>query len=336
MANDSVTMTGASTKDSPLIIQTEGSSFNIGILLDETNYDIWSQLMEMHIAEKQKFSFIQSSASIPKEGTPEYDKWYPDNQRVKRWLLMSMKPEIMKRYIRIPTAREIWKSLSTAFHDGADELQVFSLNQRAFTAKQGGRSISEFYGELTEIFSELDHRDKVAMECSNDEESYRKSIQRLRVHIFLAGLDNELEQIRGEILRKDPVPELEAVYAMVRREALRRQTMNTETDTAALAIRNQAPSNSNWRNSEKRLNSGNRPNDSRGSTSKYPPCSVCGLTGHSKKGCYEIIGYPDWWKDSRNRRPGQNTEGGNKQASGLLTTTGTSGYSDKEDDWLWR
>ncbi|KAM7463370.1 hypothetical protein LguiA_031491 [Lonicera macranthoides] len=240
---------------------------------------------------------------------------------------MSMKPEIMKRYIRIPTAREIWKSLSTAFHDGADELQVFSLNQRTFTAKQGGRSISEFYGELTEIFSELDHRDKVAMECSNNEESYMKSIQRLRVHIFLAGLDNELEQIRGEILQKDPVPELEAVYAMVRRETLRRQTMNTETDIAALAVCNQAPSNPNWRNSEKRLSSGNRPNDSRGFTSKYPPYFVCGLTGHSKKGCYEIIGYPDWWKDSRNRRPGQNTEGGNKQASSLLTTTGTSGMA---------
>ncbi|KAM7499356.1 hypothetical protein LguiA_023770 [Lonicera macranthoides] len=332
MANDSITLTGSSAKDSPLIIQTEGSSFNIGLLLDETNYDIWSQLMEMHIAEKQKFSFIQSSAAIPKEGTPEFDKWYPDNQRVKRWLLMSMKPEIMKRYIRIPTAREIWKSLSTAFHDGADELQVFSLNQRAFSAKQDGRPISEFYGELTEIFSELDHRDKVVMENPNDMESYRKSIQRLRVHIFLAGLDNELEQIRGEILRKDPIPELESVYALVRREALRRQTMNITTETAAMVVRNQAHSNSNWRNSDKRSSSGNRPNDSgnrpndsRGSTSKYPPCSVCGLTGHSKKGCYEIIGYPDWWKDSRSRRTSQTTEGGNKQASGLLTTTGTSG-----------
>ena len=60
------------------------------------------------------------------------------------------------------------------------------------------------------------------MESPNDVESYRKSIQRLRVHIFLAGLDNELEQIRGEILRKDPVPELEEVYALVRRESLRR------------------------------------------------------------------------------------------------------------------
>jgi len=325
MAFDPTNAADSSAKDSPIIIQTEGSSFNIGVQLDETNYDIWSQLMEMHIAEKQKYSFIKGSIPIPEEGTPEYDKWNPDNQRVKRWLLMSMKPAIMKRYIRVPTAREIWKSLTAAFYDGADELQVFSLNQRAFTAKQRGRPLTEYYGELTEIFSELDHRDKVVMESPKDVESYRKSIQRLRVHIFLAGLDNDLEQIRGEILRKDPIPNLEEVYALVRREDLRRQTMMTETDTAAMVARN----HSSWQNPDKRTGSLNRKNDSqskdRGSNSKYPPCSVCGLTGHSKKSCYEVVGYPDWWKDSRNRRMNQTKDGDDKQASGLLTTTGTSG-----------
>ena len=46
------------------------------------------------------------------------------------------------------------------------------------------------------------------MKNPNDIESYRKLIQRLRVHMFLARLDNELEQIRCEILQKDPYPEL--------------------------------------------------------------------------------------------------------------------------------
>jgi hypothetical protein len=94
-------------------------------------------------------------------------KWYVDNQKVKRWLLMSMSLEIMKQYIRLPTAQDIWKALSKAFYDGADELQVFTLNQRAFSAKQNGRTFSVYYGELTEIFSELDHRDKVIMESEN-------------------------------------------------------------------------------------------------------------------------------------------------------------------------
>lgn len=85
---------------------------------------------------------------------------------------MSMSLEIMKRYIDLPTARHIWKALSKVFYDGADELQVFVLNQRAFFAKQNGRTLSVYYGELTEIFGELDRHDKVIMESENDVESY--------------------------------------------------------------------------------------------------------------------------------------------------------------------
>ena len=87
-----------------------------------------------------------------------------------------MSPEIMKWYLRLPTTRDIWKALSKDFYDGADELQVFVLNQRAFSTKQNGRTPSIYYGELTEIFGELDHHDKVIMESENDIESYQKIV----------------------------------------------------------------------------------------------------------------------------------------------------------------
>ena len=58
----------------------------------------------------------------------------------------------MKRYLRLPTAQEIWSALSKAFYNGSDELQVFTLNKNAFNAKQSGKSFSKYYGELIEIF----------------------------------------------------------------------------------------------------------------------------------------------------------------------------------------
>ena len=96
----------------------------------------------MHIAEREKLSYIRGKTNLPKELEDGYEKWYAGNQKVKRWLLMSMSPEIMKRYLRLPTAQEIWSALSKAFYDGSNELQVFTLNQKAFTAKQNGRSLS--------------------------------------------------------------------------------------------------------------------------------------------------------------------------------------------------
>ncbi|KAF9662911.1 hypothetical protein SADUNF_Sadunf18G0103600 [Salix dunnii] len=79
-----------------------------------------------------------------------------------------------------------------------------------------------------EIFQELDHRDKIVMKDPDDVIAYKKSIERLRVHIFLNGLDEEFEQIRGEILRRDSALDLEETYAYVRRDSIRRNTLNGE------------------------------------------------------------------------------------------------------------
>ena len=92
------------TKSTPIIIQHGGSLFNSGIVLNETNYDLWSQMLEMQIAEKEKLSLICGTSPPPKEKNEGYEKRYSDNQKVKRWLLMSMSLEIMKRYIFLPIA----------------------------------------------------------------------------------------------------------------------------------------------------------------------------------------------------------------------------------------
>ena len=188
-----------------------------------------------------------------------------------------MKPEIMKRYLRLPTAYEIWSALSKAFYDGSDELQVFSLNQKAFTAKQNGKSLSEYYGELVEIFRELDHQDKVVMKDPDDGTAYQKSIERLRVHIFLAGLDNDFELVHGEILRKEPVPGLEECYSLIRREAVRRMTLNVEignTEAIVMMTRNQ-------------------PKTTKGTEKSKYKCTYCDQTRHTKERCYELVGYPE-------------------------------------------
>ncbi|KAJ1401570.1 gag-polypeptide of LTR copia-type [Sesbania bispinosa] len=154
-----------------VIIQFE-SAFNTRIILTETNYDIWLQIMEMHIAKREKISYIRGKEKQLVEQDLDYEKWYAENQKVKRWLLLSMSLEIIKRYLRLATTHEIWSALSKAFYDGSDELQVYTLNQKAFTAKHSGRPLSEYYGELIEIFQELDHRDKVVMKDPEDVTTY--------------------------------------------------------------------------------------------------------------------------------------------------------------------
>jgi len=50
-------------------------------------------------------------------------------------------------------------------------------------------------------------------------------IQEERVYIFLDGLDDRLDNIRGDILHMNPFPTIEQAYAHVRREAVRQAVM---------------------------------------------------------------------------------------------------------------
>ena len=57
--------------------------FNVGITLTESNYDVWSQIMEMHVAEREKLSYICGKKETPTESDDGYEKWYAENQKVK-------------------------------------------------------------------------------------------------------------------------------------------------------------------------------------------------------------------------------------------------------------
>ena len=76
-------------KKNIIVFQSEGT-FNLGIILTESNYDVLSQLVEMHIVEQEKLSYIRGKTNPPKKSKDGYEKWYAKNQKVKRWLLISM------------------------------------------------------------------------------------------------------------------------------------------------------------------------------------------------------------------------------------------------------
>jgi hypothetical protein len=50
------------------------------------------------------------------------------------------------------------------------------------------------------------------------------------VHIFLAGLDDDFNQICGEILRKKSIPKLEECYALICSEFIQCTMMNIKRE----------------------------------------------------------------------------------------------------------
>lgn len=120
------------------------------------------------------------------------------------------------------------------------------------------------------------------------------------MHIFLNELDAEFEQIRGEILRRDPVLDLEETYAyVVRRDSIHRVALNGEPEHSepsamvARQVKYQQPQTNPKLDHNQSIGSQNH-RYKVGATRLERMCTHCDETGHTKSRCYELMGYPEW------------------------------------------
>ncbi|XP_068483289.1 uncharacterized protein [Phaseolus vulgaris] len=96
------------------------------------------------------------------------------------------------------------------------------------------------------------------------------------------GLDDaSYGTVRSNILASDPLPSLNRVYAMlVQEERVRMMAKSTEERGLVVGLAMQA----------------NYKEKGRGDmVEKLMTCSHCGKNGHDMKGCFQLIGYPEWW-----------------------------------------
>jgi hypothetical protein len=78
------------SSSSIIYVQTKNSGFNASMILTETNYNTWSQIIEMQIVGREKLDYIIGDSPQPHAKDLSYSKWYAENQKIKGWLLTSM------------------------------------------------------------------------------------------------------------------------------------------------------------------------------------------------------------------------------------------------------
>ncbi|KAK4721263.1 hypothetical protein R3W88_011496 [Solanum pinnatisectum] len=98
----------------------------LGVKLNDKNYSLWSQVVEMFIASRGKMGYLLETIKEPLASDATYEKWSMDNSIVKSWLL----------FVRLPTTKNIWDTVSEIYHEGADRLVIYDLSCQAMRMKQ--------------------------------------------------------------------------------------------------------------------------------------------------------------------------------------------------------
>lgn len=154
--------------------------------------------------------------------------------------------------------------------------------------------------------------------------------------MFFMGLDDaQFGNVCTDIIRMEPLPDLNSVYQRVVSEERRLLSTRAETKQDAVGFMAKSdPSQSENTTMNASITAVAR---SRGAMA----CSHCGRTGHEKKDCWQIIGFPEWWNErnqagecgGRGRRRGCGRNQARSNAVQASTSAGSSIPSLTNEHW---
>ncbi|XP_057416096.1 uncharacterized protein LOC130710761 [Lotus japonicus] len=249
--------------------------------LNGSNYFRWSQSVQLYIRGRGKLGYLTGEKPMPDIADPQYAVWDAENSMVMTWLVNSIK-DISSNYMCYSTAKELWDSVTEMYSDLENKSQIYELTLKVREIRQGGNNVTKYFHSLKRVWQDLDLFNTYKWNSAEDAKHHRQTVEEGRIFQFLAGLNEELDEVRGRIIGRATLPSLGEVFAEVRREETRRSVMmgKTKTDappseTNALAVETAAlKTSTNQKNFSNRW------------------CDHCNRPGHTRESCWKIIGRP--------------------------------------------
>ena len=203
--------------------------------LNGKNFREWAQTVKLAIGGKSKMEYLTGEVKQPETtDTKAFQRWQSENSMVMSWLINSMQPTISRTFMFLRTAKDIWTAVREAYSDEENVSQIFEIKTRLWQMKQGERDVTDYYIDMVALWQELDLSGDEEWHCTEDSALFKRRLEKERVFEFLAGLNRDLDNVRGRILGQRPLPSTREVFSEVRREAARRKVM-LKDDTNAIS-----------------------------------------------------------------------------------------------------
>ena len=252
--------------------------------LNGKNYLQWPHSASMVIRGKGKISYLDGLIPKPPTSDSSYQTWDTQNSMVMAWLIHSIEDNIGDTYLFYPTAKEIWDIVSLAYSHFENSSQMFELRNKAQNLKQEDSDVTQYFNALKKLWHELDLFNTCEWKDPEDEVLFKKMVDKYRVYDFLAGLNRDLDEVRGRIFGVTPLLVIDEVFSEVRREEYRRKVMFGEvltpvTENSALVVQD-STKRGNFRPPAKRSQAW---------------CDHCQKSYHTKDKCWDLHGKPANW-----------------------------------------
>ncbi|KAL0345271.1 UNVERIFIED_CONTAM: Retrovirus-related Pol polyprotein from transposon RE1 [Sesamum radiatum] len=246
--------------------------------------------MKIALRAKMKLGYITGSNPKPAEDSEEYEQWVRTDSLVISWILNTISKEIVESFLYIDTARELWLEIEARYGVSNGPL-VYQLQREIASASQGTLSVSAYFAKLKKLWDELGCLRKTPSCSCGALKELAEMKETDHLMQFLMGLNDTFEGIRGQILMLEPLPTVTKAYATILREERQREvssTLSSSLQNVAMQVRGfQTGKDIEVKNQWKKRTAQEK---------KGQLCTHCRKSGHLKESCFEILGYPDWYK----------------------------------------
>ncbi|XP_057529771.1 uncharacterized protein LOC130808310 [Amaranthus tricolor] len=269
-------------------LSTENTNtLSISEKLTNQNYTKWSRLMHLAISRRGRLNHIIDDP--PSKNDPAYNQWTRSDSIVISWILENIDSDLVNQYLDFPIAKALWQGIETLYSSGRDGLQIFDLTVKINKTQQGTNTIETYYSKPLMLWKEIDRRQPNPMKDPGDIIIYNQLTQQNRLYQFLAGINESFDKERRDLLLLDPLPIVEEANASIRREVIRRHIMKTEPSSDL-----ESPGSGGVFSARGRTY---RRDDDK----THLKCTHCGGTRHTKNECFKLVGYPEWWPDTKKK-----------------------------------
>ncbi|KAF7816125.1 uncharacterized protein G2W53_030094 [Senna tora] len=266
-----------------------------------SNYLAWSTAIKTSLEAKDKIGFVDGSLPPPEDPT-EFKKWKTVDSMIKSWIVNSTSKELAKNFIYCQTSKALWDVLEERF-GVSNAPQLYEIQRRTSTIEQGEDSVMTYYTKINICWDEMGRLLPIPeCTCGKCTCGLHKKITDIDASIkllqFLMGLNPIYDVIRSQILNLDPLPSANKAYSMVMRVEKQRKInmgiLSGNENAAALMAKAYQGKNDGE-------NKGNLIKK-KDLSKKDKFCEHCNNTGHTKDTCFKLHGYPDWFKELREKR----------------------------------
>lgn len=183
-------------------------------LFDGTNFPGWILQMKRAIGARTKLGFVDGTIKRPDDSSADLPQWIKCDYTVTCWIINSMKSDISQDFMNVSFTFDLWQDLHEKFTQNSGP-QIFHLEHELYQTKQGNLSVAAYFSKLKRYWDELKDLEGLPSCTCGGMNPILAKIERSKLNQFLLNLNDEFENVRGQILATDPLPSLKRTYYLV-------------------------------------------------------------------------------------------------------------------------